>query len=61
MTKLARQEKIRQLVYEQDQASVADLCERLEVSEATIRRDLEELAAEGVIQPKNLLLKPQPS
>jgi DeoR family transcriptional regulator of aga operon len=50
MTKLARQEKIRQLVYEQDQASVADLCERLEVSEATIRRDLEELAAQGVIQ-----------
>jgi len=48
--KSRRQEEIRHYVYEQGQATVAELCERFEASEATIRRDLDELAGDGVLR-----------
>ena len=44
-----RQARIRQFIYETGQATVAELCAQFEASEATIRRDLGELAAEGVL------------
>ncbi len=50
MPKLERQEEIRRFIYEVGQASVQTLSERFGVSEATIRRDLEEMAAKGTIR-----------
>jgi len=50
MSKVERKEKIRQLVYETGGVTVAELCTRFGVSEATIRRDLEELDAAGGLQ-----------
>lgn len=47
--KSRRQEEIRQFVYERGHVTVAELCEQLETSEATIRRDLDELSTEGVL------------
>ena len=47
MLKSARQHHIRRLVEERGQISVTELSEILTVSEATIRRDLEQLAEEG--------------
>lgn len=47
--KSKRQEEIRQFVYERGQATVLELCEQFKVSEATIRRDLDELAADGIL------------
>jgi DeoR family transcriptional regulator of aga operon len=49
MSKAERKEKIRQLVHETGGVTVAELCARFAVSEATIRRDLEELDAKGVL------------
>lgn len=49
MIKSARQSKIRQLVEDKGQVSVTELNQLLAVSEATIRRDLEELAQMGWI------------
>jgi DeoR/GlpR family transcriptional regulator of sugar metabolism len=45
-----RQLQILQLVERQQRISVADICATFEVSEATARRDLETLAAEGKVQ-----------
>lgn len=45
--KVERQEKIRQFVYSSQRATVSQLCLQFKVSEATIRRDLDELAASG--------------
>lgn len=50
MPKLERQEEIRRFIYEVGQVTVQTLSERFGVSEATIRRDLEELAAKGLIR-----------
>jgi DeoR/GlpR family transcriptional regulator of sugar metabolism len=50
MAKVERKEKIRQFIYEAGETSVTELCEHFGVSEATIRRDLEELDGKGVIQ-----------
>ncbi len=50
MNKAARQEQIRQIVYRNGRVSVAELCEQFSVSEATVRRDLEEMDAEEVLQ-----------
>ncbi len=63
MLKSARQSQIRQIVEEQGQISVTELNEILEVSEATIRRDLEQLADEGWVQRTHggaLRLEPAP-
>lgn len=49
MSRTERKELIRRLVFDAGQASVMDLCSRFAVSEATIRRDLVELNAEGVL------------
>ncbi len=45
-----RQLQILQLVKRQQRISVTDICATFEVSEATARRDLENLAAEGKVQ-----------
>ena len=50
MSKAERKEKIRQLVHETGGVSVTELCAHFGVSEATIRRDLEELGTKGVVQ-----------
>ncbi len=50
MSKAERIEKIRQLVHETGGVSVTELCAHFRVSEATIRRDLEELGAGGIVQ-----------
>ncbi len=50
MLKTARQTQIRRLVEENGQVSVTELNALFEVSEATVRRDLEELAALGWIR-----------
>ena len=50
MLKSVRQSKIRFLVEENGQAAVTELIELLEVSEATIRRDLEELSQRGWVR-----------
>jgi DeoR/GlpR family transcriptional regulator of sugar metabolism len=50
MSKAERKEKIRQFIYEAGRATVAELCARFGVSEATTRRDLEELDAEGTVR-----------
>ena len=50
MSKAERKEKIRQLVQGTGGVSVSGLCAHFCVSEATIRRDLEELAAAGFVQ-----------
>jgi DeoR/GlpR family transcriptional regulator of sugar metabolism len=50
MLKSVRQSKIRVMVEEEGQVTVADLIELLKVSEATIRRDLEELAQQGWVR-----------
>lgn len=49
MNKL-RQEKIRFLLQKHGQLTVAELAEQFEVSEMTVRRDLKELAAKGLVQ-----------
>jgi DeoR/GlpR family transcriptional regulator of sugar metabolism len=48
--KSVRQAEIRRFIYKAGQATVAELCARFEASEATIRRDLGELADQGVVQ-----------
>ncbi len=50
MLKSVRQAKIRAYVEENGQAVVAELINILDVSEATIRRDLEELAQQGWVR-----------
>jgi len=45
-----RQEQILELINAQKRITVAVICEQFQVSEATARRDLESLAAEGKIQ-----------
>jgi len=50
MLKTARHREIVELVMQKGEASTADLCEPLGVSEMTIRRDLRELAKEGVLR-----------
>jgi len=50
MFKSVRQSKIRSLVNDEGQVAVADLIDLLAVSEATIRRDLEELHVLGHIR-----------
>ncbi len=50
MLKSVRQAQIRRLVEERGQITVAELNRMLEVSEATVRRDLEELANQGWIR-----------
>ena len=50
MSKVERKEKIRQFIHEAGRATVAELCDRFGVSEATARRDLKELGAEGVVR-----------
>jgi len=50
MLKTTRQNQIRRLVDEKGQATVTELNEILDVSEATIRRDLEQMANLGWVQ-----------
>ena len=50
MLKSARHSKIRALVDENGQVSVSELIELLNVSEATVRRDLEEMAQQGWVR-----------
>jgi DeoR/GlpR family transcriptional regulator of sugar metabolism len=45
-----RQLQILQLLERQQRISVAEVCDRFEVSEATARRDLESLAGKGMLQ-----------
>lgn len=45
-----RQEQILQLLYRQPRLTVAGICERFGISEATARRDLETLASQGKLQ-----------
>ncbi len=47
--KQERQRRIRQLIEEQGQVRVVDLARQFGVAEMTIRRDLEEMDAEGII------------
>jgi DeoR family transcriptional regulator of aga operon len=48
--KAERHTRIRKLVEQKGQVLVGELSQSFEVSEATIRRDLEELASQGWIQ-----------
>jgi DeoR/GlpR family transcriptional regulator of sugar metabolism len=48
--KIERQNTIRKIVDENERVTVPELSQRFGVSEATIRRDLEELSNRGVIQ-----------
>jgi len=50
MVTAARQEKIRFLLQKHGHLSVAELAEQFNVSEMTIRRDLKQLAAMGLVQ-----------
>lgn len=50
MLKTDRHREIVELVMQKGEASTTDLCEHLGVSEMTIRRDLRELAKEGVLR-----------
>jgi DeoR/GlpR family transcriptional regulator of sugar metabolism len=50
MNKADRQRQIVELVVEEGEVSTGDLCERFDVSEMTIRRDLRELDKEGVLR-----------
>ena len=50
MLKIARQAQIRSLVQKNGQVSVTELIDLLNVSEATVRRDLEELAKQGWVR-----------
>jgi DeoR/GlpR family transcriptional regulator of sugar metabolism len=64
MLKSARQSQIRRLVEEKGEISVTELNRLLDVSEATIRRDLEELANQGWVQRTHggaLRLEPAPA
>jgi len=45
-----RRQYIRQLVTDRQRATVAELCEMLNVSASTIRRDLDQLEQDGVLQ-----------
>lgn len=45
-----RQLQIQQLISRQQRISIAEICERFSISEATARRDLEALALDGKIQ-----------
>src|SRR4030067_3846513 len=45
-----RQIQIQQLISIQQRVSIAEICERFSISEATARRDLEALALDGKIQ-----------
>jgi DeoR family transcriptional regulator of aga operon len=45
-----RQAQILQLISRQQRVSVAEICEKFSISEATARRDLETLAVEGRLQ-----------
>ncbi len=47
--KTKRQEKIQQLIRRQGQVTVAEMCAKFNISEATARRDLEELSAQGAL------------
>ena len=44
-----RQSQIRQVLTAEDRVSIVDLADRFAVSEMTIRRDLDKLAADGVV------------
>jgi DeoR/GlpR family transcriptional regulator of sugar metabolism len=48
--KIVRQQQIIEDVKHNHQVTVAELSEKFNVSEVTIRRDLQELAAEGILQ-----------
>ena len=48
--KIVRQQKIIETIKQFQQATVSELSARFEVSEVTIRRDLQELSEEGIIQ-----------
>ena len=62
MLKSTRQSKIRDLVEEKGQISVTELNAILDVSEATIRRDLEYLAEEGwVVRTHGGALRAEPA
>jgi DeoR/GlpR family transcriptional regulator of sugar metabolism len=66
MLKDERQDQIMQYVYQQKKATVTELCELLNVSPATIRRDIEELASKelvkrthgGIVLPDSVKLDP---
>ena len=47
MIKAERQDSIKRLVEERGSASVKDIAAQLDVSEMTVRRDLEEMASSG--------------
>jgi DeoR/GlpR family transcriptional regulator of sugar metabolism len=47
--KTKRQEKIRQLIRREGQLTVAEMCAQFNISEATARRDLEELSDQGAL------------
>src|SRR5512144_518018 len=49
-TSIERQRRILTLLQQSERLSVAEICERFAVSEATARRDLEALAGQGKIQ-----------
>lgn len=64
MLKSTRQAQIRRLVDEKGQISVTELIQVLDVSEATIRRDLEQLADQGWVKRTHggaLRVEPAPS
>jgi DeoR/GlpR family transcriptional regulator of sugar metabolism len=48
--KTKRQEQIRRMVIDRGEATVTELCEAFDVSEATVRRDLDELASDGMLR-----------
>jgi len=50
LSNLERQREILLLLQQKGRVTVADICERFAVSEATARRDLEALAAQGKVQ-----------
>lgn len=50
LSSVERQMKIWHRIIQQQRAGVADLCTAFQVSEATVRRDLESLAEQGKIQ-----------
>jgi DeoR/GlpR family transcriptional regulator of sugar metabolism len=50
MISAERRKKILELVEKRSSISVADMCELLDVSEMTIRRDLSMLSNQGLLQ-----------
>lgn len=50
MLAILRRNKIKEIISEEKSVSVADLAKRFEVTEETVRRDLQELEKEGILK-----------